>query len=130
MRRGTESILESLESCPSLSRYLQLNKTFFCTYCGPICKQSSANQQTSRVLLNLTSRSLDGKFKDDIPVPAIANQLPGPTELIDVVRCNCKAVGKRVRPEVAAVITVRYRVLCTVNVLAAMNALTHSRWKK
>jgi hypothetical protein len=34
------------------------------------------------------------EIKDDIPVPAIANQLPGPTELMDVVRCNCKAVGK------------------------------------
>ena len=34
------------------------------------------------------------EIKDGLPVPRIADQLPGPRDLMDVVRCSCKAKGK------------------------------------
>ena len=34
------------------------------------------------------------EFKDDIPIPVIAHGDPAPSELIDVIKCQCKAQGK------------------------------------
>lgn len=33
-------------------------------------------------------------FKDDIPIPVISHGHPAPPELIDMIKCNCKAQGK------------------------------------
>ena len=35
------------------------------------------------------------EIKDDIPVPVIALGDPAPPELIDVIRCQCQAQGKK-----------------------------------
>ena len=34
------------------------------------------------------------EFRDGIPVPVIAQWDPAPTQLTDVIRCQCKALGK------------------------------------
>ena len=35
------------------------------------------------------------EFRDGIPVPVIAQCDPAPTQLIDVIKCQCKALGKK-----------------------------------
>ena len=34
------------------------------------------------------------EFKDDIPIPVIAHGDPAPSDLIDVIKCQCRAQGK------------------------------------
>lgn len=51
----------------------------------------SADQQAPP---ELDIRKYGWDIKDDIPVPVIADQPPGPQDLMDVVRCGCKAEGK------------------------------------
>ena len=36
-----------------------------------------------------------GGFRDGIPVPVIAQRDAAPTQLIDVIKCQCKALGKK-----------------------------------
>ena len=34
------------------------------------------------------------EFKDGIPIPVIDHSDPAPSELIDIIKCQCKAQGK------------------------------------
>ena len=34
-------------------------------------------------------------IQNDIPIPAVAQGAPAPPELVDVIRCQCKAQGKQ-----------------------------------
>ena len=38
-------------------------------------------------------------IQDNIPIPAIAQGAPAPPELVDVIRCQCKAQGKKCSTE-------------------------------
>ena len=34
-------------------------------------------------------------IQNDIPIPAVAQDAPAPPELVDVIRCQCRAQGKQ-----------------------------------
>ena len=51
------------------------------------------------------------EFKDDIPIPVIDHSDPAPSELIDIIRCQCKAQGKMCSSEVCG--CHKERISCT-----------------
>ena len=53
-------------------------------------RAKSADQQAP---LELNIRHLGWDIKDGVPVPMTSDQPPGPQDIMDVVRCGCKAEG-------------------------------------
>ena len=70
------------------------------------------------------------EIKDGIPVPTTSDQPPGSQDIMDVVRCGCKAEGTNAELKVAAAGMGRSHAQCTAHVHAVMNVSTHSRKRK
>jgi len=51
------------------------------------------------------------EFKDGIPIPVIDHSDPAPSELIDIIKCQCKAQGKMCSSEVCG--CHKKRISCT-----------------
>ena len=73
----------------------------------------AGRQQT---IIRLPEESVDitrfeWEFKDDIPIPVIDHSDPAPSELIDIIRCQCKAQGKICSSEVCG--CYKERISCT-----------------
>ena len=54
----------------------------------------AADQQAPPVM-SVTITDFGWEFKNDIPVPVMATTDPAPPELVDVIRCQCRAKGKK-----------------------------------
>ncbi len=52
------------------------------------------------------------EIKDELPAPVISDHPPGPQNLMDVVRCGCKALGKACSSEICS--CHHDRISCTV----------------
>ena len=54
----------------------------------------AADQQAPTVV-SVTITDFGWEFKNDIPVPVMATTDQAPPELVDVIRCQCRAQGKK-----------------------------------